>query len=71
MANERKEYPSLLFANMSFCQGLASTLDIGDTLIVYNTSITAAEADRKALAYDWQTVGNDIYGAMESYEQTL
>ena len=53
-----------LFATPSFSMGLAAVLDVGGNLIEYNNSRTPAEADRRAIRSDWETIGNDIRTAM-------
>lgn len=60
---------SYLYANPSFLGGMAQTLDLGGTLLVYNTSDTPAEADAKAIGNDWKAVGKDILYSMNQYEQ--
>lgn len=56
-----------LFATPSFVGGMASVLDLGTTLVVYNESRTLAEADARAIEADWQVTGDDIRAAMETY----
>ncbi|MEE4258877.1 MAG: hypothetical protein V2I62_03895 [Bacteroidales bacterium] len=56
-----------LFAKPSFIGGMASVLDLGATLVVYNESSTLAEADARAMASDWQVTGNDIKNATERW----
>ena len=56
-----------LFATPSFVGGMASVLDLGATLVVYNESRTLMEADSKAMASDWQVIGNDIKNATERW----
>ncbi len=58
---------SYLYANPSFIGGMASTLDMGGTLVVYNESLTPAEADIKALTNDWKAVGKDLAYSIEQY----
>ena len=53
-----------LFATPSFSMGLAAVLDVGGTLVEYNSSRTPVEADRRAIRSDWETIGNDIRIAM-------
>lgn len=63
------EYLSnLLFSNSSFLDGLAQTLDIGDTYITYNSSDSAESADITAMQSDWHAVGNTIKEVMFTYE---
>lgn len=49
-----------LFAEPSFIGGMASLLDLGNTLREYNASATGEEADFKALQNDWRVVGDDM-----------
>lgn len=58
-----------LFAEPSFIEGMARTLDIGNTLKKYNESATEREADVEALKNDWCAVGDDIRGSVSAYEQ--
>ncbi len=55
-----------LFASPSFMQGMASAVDIGGTLVVYNESRTIQEADARAIGSDWAMVGKDIRAAVQS-----
>lgn len=55
-----------LFADPGFAQGVAAALDLGGTLLVYNQSETPQEADARAIASDWATVGRDIKTAAEN-----
>ena len=55
------------YANPSFVEGMARTLDIGDTLTVFNDSMTPEEADYRALKADWVAVGEDIKVAIEGF----
>ena len=71
MASMHKTYASLLFASLSFLQGMASTLDLGGTLTAYNISLTPNEADSSALAHDWFVVGDELCEAMETYGKSL
>ena len=58
-----------LFAEPSFVEGMARTLDIGNTLKKYNESETGQEADIEALKNDWRAVGDDIRISISAYEQ--
>lgn len=51
---------SILFSAPSFFRGMAATLDIGNTLTIYNESTTPEEADYKALYSDWSVIGENI-----------
>lgn len=55
-----------LFADPSFLTGLATVMDIGGSLLVYNSSPSGAEADERAIASDWAVVGWDILNATNS-----
>jgi len=55
------------FAMPSFIGGMASVLDIGSTLVVYNESRSPEEADYHAIESDWKITGNDISSAMSSF----
>ncbi|QTX33237.1 hypothetical protein KAR29_04910 [Aminithiophilus ramosus] len=59
-----------LFATPSFLRGMASVLDMGDTLSVFNTTDTLNDADSRATAADWQAVGQDIRKALKEYQAT-
>lgn len=61
---------SLLFASMDFFRGAASSIDMGATLYTYNNLPTSADADKKAIAYDWIVVGDALREAMKIYEHT-
>jgi hypothetical protein len=54
-----------LFAMPSLVSGLARTLDLGATFDAYNISRDGVTADRRALASDWQAVGDALAEAME------
>ncbi|MBW1745861.1 MAG: hypothetical protein JRG74_10720 [Deltaproteobacteria bacterium] len=53
-----------LFANPSFIGGLASVLDLGSSLVIYNESLSVDVADALALESDWRITGEDIKSAM-------
>ena len=53
-----------LFAKPSFIGGMASVLDLGGTLVIYNESKDSIEADARAIGSDWMVTGNDIRSAM-------
>ncbi len=61
----------LLYAEPSFVEGLARTLDIGGTLEEYNYSRNGAEADRNALRSDWIQVGADLRRTIELLRSEL
>lgn len=56
-----------LFARPSFIGGMASVLDLGSTLSVYNESPSTEDADIRALTSDWHTTGEDLKSAMEKW----
>jgi hypothetical protein len=58
---------TILFSIPSFWRGLAASIDIGNTLTIYNDSETAEEADYKAIYSDWSAVGGDIRYAMQRW----
>jgi hypothetical protein len=58
-----------LFARPSFVGGMASVLDLGATLVVYNQSETPKEADAKAIKCDWEVTGNDIKNSMDKFTE--
>jgi hypothetical protein len=60
-----------LYATPSFFGGMASILDIGSTLTVYNTSLTPEIADKKAMYADLKVIGDDMRGAMKRFEESL
>ena len=63
------EKSTFLFARPSFLSGMASVLDLGGNLKIYNESKTTNEADELAMKMDWLVVGDDIRGSMRKYEQ--
>lgn len=60
---------SYLYANPSFVGGMAMTLDMGGTLMVFNESSTPMEADVKAMSNDWKAVGKDLASSIQEYGQ--
>lgn len=57
-----------LYAHPSFIGGMASCLDLGDTLTIYNESRTGEEADARAIKSDWLAVGQDIKSAIGKFK---
>ena len=51
----------------SLLVGAASVLDMGATLNIYNMDKTIEQADSKAIASDWQMVGEDLRVALNQY----
>lgn len=58
-----------LFAEPSFIEGMARTLDIGNTLKKYNESATERDADIEAMKNDWRAVGDDLRAAISIHER--
>jgi hypothetical protein len=67
--NVKMTRTSKLFSTPGFFRGMAATLDMGNTLMIYNRSKTSEEADYKAIQSDWFAVGDDISFAMETWER--
>ena len=64
MNKKYKDYSTFLFATPSFTQGIASAVDLGGTLAVYNSSESEEEADRRAIAADWAAVWSDFWAVI-------
>lgn len=60
-----------LFARPSFWEGLGRLIDFGGTLTEFNSALSGPQADRYAIAQDWQAVGDDLRNAMGVYEFTI
>lgn len=58
---------TLLSAKPSFLEGVARTLDLAGTLVVYNYSPSTGAADYYAMQADWFAVGDDLRAAMKEY----
>jgi len=58
---------TFLYATPNFLLGMASVLDLGATLTVYNESESPEEADFKAIYSDWATTGEDISSALNKW----
>lgn len=63
------DYTDLLYARPSFLEGLARVLDLGSTMQEYNRSITAQQANCRALRSDFCAVGQDMWQAWEQAER--
>lgn len=59
-----------LVARPSLCEGIARNLDFGNTLHVYNESLSEEEADSVAIQNDWIATGLDIRSAITNYAAT-
>ena len=57
-----------LIARPSFLEGVARLADVGGTLNQYNYSSDGEEADAIAIWMDWAVIGQDIYGAIQAYQ---
>jgi accessory colonization factor AcfC len=60
-----------LFAEPSIFEGLSRIFDFGNTLNVYNDSLTSEEADALAIWMDWCASGEDIMRAIEDYRSQI
>ena len=56
---------SSLYAQPSFLEGVARTIDFAGTLNDYNRSPTEEMADYLALLSDWTAVGESMYEAFD------
>jgi hypothetical protein len=56
-----------LFANPSFVSGMARVLDIGSTMLEFNSTFYPEVADYYAIKSDWIVVGDDIKTALNKY----
>ena len=56
-----------LYPQLSFFDGVASSLDIGNTFLRYNDSLDGQTIDYIALSLDWHAVGQDLEDAMMIY----
>jgi hypothetical protein len=57
-----------LFAMPSFWSGFARGIDLFGVFDSYNDSESDAEADRRALASDWEVVWQDLANALGQVE---
>lgn len=69
MAQLRTTY-SPFFVDPSMLAAIVSVIDLGGTLIYFNTAPTPEQADLLALQYDWFKVGQDLQYAMNTYKQS-
>lgn len=56
-----------LFPEQNELTGIGSVLDIFHAETPYNDSKNGEEADLKAIAHDWASVGEDLQEAMSKY----
>ena len=50
-----------------FLLGVATILDMGSTMTIYNYDSSPSQADANAIASDWEMVGTDIKVAINKY----
>lgn len=55
-----------LMPRSSYITGAGTVFNLAGSYYVYNTSNTPEEADAKALASDWQVIGNDLRNALKA-----
>jgi hypothetical protein len=60
-----------LFAQPSVLSGAARLVDLGGVFDKYNRSQTEQQADGRALASDWSSVGDDLRAAMQRMRREL
>jgi hypothetical protein len=62
---------TFLFATPSWTEGVGRLTDFGNHLNGYNVSASEDEADARALAMDWRSVGDDLQRAMLELARSL
>ncbi len=55
------------FIRPSFFEGMARVLDLGGTIHLYKPSVNEPEANAKAMASDWEMLGEDLRTVMGEY----
>ena len=58
-----------LYARPSFLGGAAHIMDLGDTLLVFNESVSPEQADYFAIRSDWMAIGDDLRNAIMLTEE--
>lgn len=53
-----------LYAKPSFIGGAAYIMDLGNTLLVFNESVSPEQADYFAIKSDWIAIGDDLRNAI-------
>ena len=53
-----------LYARPSFLGGAGHIMDLGDTLLVFNESVSPEQADYFAIKSDWVAIGDDLRNAI-------
>ena len=61
----------LMTSMPSFSKGLARSVDVGNTIDIYNLSRSDEQADLEALKSDWEAVGKDIDVSIQKYAQQV
>lgn len=60
-----------LYARPSLIEGVGRIMDFGNSLNVYNETITPEQADFLAMLADWRVVGSDIQSALGDLDKEL
>jgi hypothetical protein len=66
--NKFNDITNYLFADPDFLSGFGSVLDIGGTLVEYNSQISWREADRCAAMSDWAAIAEDFKSSIDKIE---
>jgi len=65
--NKFNDDTCFLFADPSFLSGMATVMDIGGGMLVYNKSRSGTEADERAIASDWAVIGGTSSTQLSSW----
>jgi hypothetical protein len=68
---KRKFRTDSLFSRTGLLIGAGSVFSLAGNYFVFNYSDSPLEADTRAIASDWGVIGQDIQGAMDTYEQSV
>ncbi len=60
-----------LFSKAGWLIGAGSVFNLAGNYYSFNSSLSGAEADRKALEADWNMVGLDLEKSLTAYEAEL
>jgi len=60
-----------LFSRPSFLSGAARLVDLGGVFDKYNRTQTEEQADGRALASDWLSIGQDLQIALQKMRHEL
>jgi hypothetical protein len=63
----RKSLKRYWFKRPSFFEGMGRVLDLGATMQAYKNEPNELEADAKAIASDWEMVGEDLRTVIADY----